>query len=115
MLLFNKQNDGKTFVVADLPTEISDTIKKKRCKLMDSLSNFNDALAETIILTENPYENIPNELIVQTIRQATIEQKIVPVLLGSAYKNTGIQPLMDAIVNYLPSPNERSSIYDCFG
>lgn len=97
--------------------ESSDALRKlqdKRSELIDELSGIDDELAEVVISTES-FDNVSNELIVQALRRATCNQKVVPVLLGSAYKNIGIQCLMDAVNAYLPTAGERNQIYDCFG
>ncbi|XP_023165612.2 ribosome-releasing factor 2, mitochondrial isoform X2 [Drosophila hydei] len=97
--------------------ESSDALRKlqdKRSELIDELSGIDDELAEVVISTES-FDNVSNELIVQALRRATCNQKVVPVLLGSAYKNIGIQCLMDAVNAYLPTPGERNQIYNCFG
>src|SRR5512133_2663031 len=68
------------------------------------LSMFNDELME-LLLEEKPVEQ---EMIRQTIREATINRDIVPLMMGSAFKNKGVQPLLDAVCDYLPSPLDRS-------
>lgn len=106
------QNQGQSYKVEDL----SDfkTAYKKRLEIIDCLSGLDDQLAE-LIITNDSLDNIALDVILNALRRQTISRKIVPILLGSAYKNTGIQPLMDAVINFLPAPNERNKIYDCFG
>ncbi|KAH8381305.1 hypothetical protein KR093_002532 [Drosophila rubida] len=89
-------------------------LQEKRNELIDKLSGLDDELAEIVISTES-FDQVSNELIGKAIRRATCQKKIVPVLLGSAYKNIGIQRLMDAINDYLPNPEECNQIYECFG
>ncbi|KAH8407354.1 hypothetical protein KR215_007669 [Drosophila sulfurigaster] len=89
-------------------------LQEKRNELIDQLSGLDDELADVVISTEG-FDQVSNKLIGQAIRRATNQNKIVPVLLGSAYKNIGIQRLMDAVNDYLPTPEERNQIYDCFG
>lgn len=67
-----------------------------------------------MVISNEGFDKITNDMIYASLRQATCQQKIVPVLLGSAYKNVGIQKLMDAAIDYLPHPMERNQIYDCF-
>lgn len=111
-----QQNDlGRIYNKTKLQT--SDTLHKlqeKRNELIDHLSEVDDEMAEVIISTES-FDNVSNELIDKALRRATCQNKVVPVLLGSAYKNIGIQRLMDAVNTYLPEPEERNQIYDCFG
>ncbi|XP_034112482.1 ribosome-releasing factor 2, mitochondrial [Drosophila albomicans] len=89
-------------------------LQEKRNELIDQLSGLDDELADVVISTEG-FDQVSNKLIGQAIRRATNQNKIVPVLLGSAYKNIGIQRLMDAVNDYLPTPEERNQIYECFG
>lgn len=85
-----------------------------RNQIIDQLSGIDDELAEVIISNES-FDSISNEAIMRALRKATIQRQIVPVVLGSAYKNVGIQPLMTTIADVLPAPLERNKIYNCFG
>ncbi|EDV94723.1 ribosome-releasing factor 2, mitochondrial [Drosophila grimshawi] len=108
-----QQNDlGRNYSKVKL--ESSTELQEKRNELIDQLSGLDDELADVVISTES-FDKVSNELIGQALRRATCQQKVVPVLLGSAYKNIGIQPLMDAVNAYLPMPEERNQMYDCFG
>lgn len=75
-----------------------------RHDMLERLSMVSDEIME-LLLEE---QEVPRELIHKTIREATIAQAICPVLMGSAYKNKGVQPLLDAVANYLPSPLDRA-------
>lgn len=86
----------------------------KRCEIIDVMSGFDDKLADEVIQNES-LEKIDSALLRQTIRKLTLNRNIVPVLLGSAYKNTGVQLLMNGVASFLPAPNERDSVYNCFG
>ncbi|XP_017847964.1 ribosome-releasing factor 2, mitochondrial [Drosophila busckii] len=106
---------GRSYKQSKLETaELSVELQEKRNELIDQLSGHDDELAEVVISTES-FDKVSNELIMQALRRATCQQKVVPVLLGSAYKNIGIQRLMDAVNSYLPAPAERNQIYECFG
>lgn len=94
--------------------DILHELQEKRNELIDQLSEADDELAEVLINTES-FDKVSNGLIEKALRRATCQNKVVPVLLGSAYKNIGIQRLMDAVNLYLPKPEERNQIYDCFG
>ncbi|XP_033162310.1 ribosome-releasing factor 2, mitochondrial isoform X2 [Drosophila mauritiana] len=96
------------------PSDDLRVLQEKRNELIDQLSGLDDELADVVISTES-FDNVDNALIERALRRATSQQKVVPVLLGSAYKNVGIQRLMDAVNAYLPAPEERNQIYDCFG
>ncbi|XP_071453896.1 ribosome-releasing factor 2, mitochondrial isoform X1 [Hetaerina americana] len=91
-----------------------------RCSLVEKLADFDDLLAEKIISDES-LESIPPEALLSTLNSATVSLKGVPVLCGSAYRNIGVQPLMNAVVSFLPSPSQRlttsktSDLWKAFG
>lgn len=89
--------------------------KEKRKELIDRISGLDDELAN-IVIEKNSLDKIPNQNLVESLRRVTVKRKAVPVLLGSSYKNIGVQPLMNAIVLYLPSPdmNPLTKLYNCF-
>src|SRR6267154_1217869 len=91
---------GSTYEVTDLPTEYVDLVEKAYNDLIQQVSNLDDELAEAVI-HEKP---VTPELLKAGIRRQTIANKFVPVIGGSALKNIGIQYLLDAVVDYLPSP-----------
>lgn len=113
-LRFDPAKEGRVYKKLPLGEELRRQAVEKRCEMIDLLSGYDDALADAII-TNDSLENIDSSLVLKAIRNATIHQKIVPVLLGTAYKNAGVQPLMDSVISFLPAPNERNSIYKCFG
>lgn len=113
MIQLNFGNEGRTCTKTQLTGEILEQTRRKRDEIIDILSSFDDALAESII-SSGSMEVLNNATIVQAIRKATLDRHVVPVFLGSAYKNCGVQPLMNAIVDYLPAPWERNQIFDCF-
>ncbi len=91
---------GETFTVEDISQDYVETAEKYREKLLETIAEVDDDIMEAY-LSEVP---ITPERILAAIRRATIDLKLVPVLCGSALKNKGIQPLLDAIVWFLPSP-----------
>jgi len=91
---------GDRFHDEEIPDTLLAGAEKAHHQLIDVLSNYDDELMERYIQEEE----ITPELLVQSIRQATIASAVVPVLCGSAFKNKGVQPLLDAVVDYLPSP-----------
>ncbi|HYA15359.1 MAG TPA: elongation factor G [Syntrophales bacterium] len=93
---------GLTFTLSDVPSEISQQVKAYREKLIESLAEMDDDLAEKYL----EGTEIPNKEIIQAVRKATISLKAVPVMCGTALRNKGIQPVLDAIVHFLPSPEE---------
>ncbi|MBN1125289.1 MAG: elongation factor G [Sedimentisphaerales bacterium] len=96
--------DGEKTVRGPIPAKYADRASKARETMLDVLSMFNDTLLERL-LDEKPVEST---MIRETIREATINRNIVPVMMGTAFKNKGVQPLMDAVCDYLPSPMDRS-------
>ena len=103
--VFFEGDNGETVVVKDIPAAYADEAATARHTMLEALSMFNDEIL-TLMLEEQP---IPREMVIASIRQATIEREIVPVLMGTAYKNKGVQVLMDAVVHYLPSPLDRAN------
>jgi len=97
--------DGEDVVRGPIPAEHAETAEAGRHEMMDALSMFNDEMMEKMLEDEE----VDQEMICHTIREATINRDIVPVMMGSAVKNKAIQPLMNAICDYLPSPVDRVS------
>jgi elongation factor G len=87
---------------AEIPAHLKAEAEKHREELIDAVSMFSDELAERFL----GGENIPEDLLRAAIRRGTLEEKFVPVMVGSAYKNKGIQSLLDGVVYYLPNPTE---------
>jgi len=95
---------GDDIVERDIPAELVDEANEKREIMLDAVSMYSDELMEAMM-----EEKVTEELIHQAVRKATISQDITPVYMGSAYKNKGVQSLMDAIIAYLPNPLEISN------
>ena len=91
---------GATFSEKDIPEELADQALEYRNLMIEKLADFDDAIMEKYL----EGEEISEEEIKRAIRKATIETKLTPVLCGSAFKNKGVQPLLDAVVDFLPSP-----------
>jgi len=91
---------GKDVSVIEIPAEHLDDATAAREHLLDEVSHFDDELVE-LILDE---QEIPEALLAAAIRKATLSSQITPVLCGSSFKNKGVQPLLDAVIAYLPSP-----------
>ena len=92
---------GTTYKYIDIPEDLVETANEYRAKLIESVAELDDTLLERFF--EDP-DSITVDEIKSVIRRATIEQMIVPVLCGSAFKNKGIQRLLDAVAAFLPSP-----------
>jgi elongation factor G len=95
-----KDDLGQEWEVTDIPDELQDAAGAARTELIEAIAEYDDALMEDY-LEEKPIE--PARLI-QDVRKATLDISMTPVLCGSAFKNKGVQPLLDAVIDYLPSP-----------
>jgi elongation factor G len=99
-LIFNDESLGAKYETEEIPAELRADAEHLREKLVESIAETHDELLEKYLAGE------PIELaeLKAAIREATIAQKITPVMCGSAFKNKGVQPLLDSVVDYLPSP-----------
>ena len=97
---------GKDMRVEEIPEDMLELAQEYRTKLVDACADLNDEIME-LALEEKP---VPQDLIRKTIRQATIDNKMVPVTCGTSYKNKVVQKLLDAIVDYMPSPVDIPAI-----
>jgi elongation factor G len=95
-----KDELGKEQDVVDVPAELADEAEHAREHLLEEVSHYDDGLVD-LILEE---AEITPQRLKQAIRKATLEIKMTPVLCGSSFKNKGVQPLLDAVLDYLPSP-----------
>ena len=91
---------GTDFHRADIPPQLEEEAELARAEMIESLADHSDEMMELFL----EGAEVPEELIRSTLRKATISLDIVPVMCGSAFKNKGVQPLLDAVVAYLPSP-----------
>ena len=105
---FKADDKGMTYPepMDEIPAEFADIAAAKREELLDEAANFDDELMELIL----EGEEVPVEKLKAAIRKGTIDCKLHPVLVGSAYKNKGVQELLDAMVDYLPSPLDIPAI-----
>ena len=97
---------GKDMRVEEIPEDMMELAQEYHTKLIDACADLNDEIME-LALEEKP---VPQDLIRKTIRQATIDNLMVPVVCGTSYKNKGVQKLLDAIVDYMPSPVDIPAI-----
>ncbi|CAA3029635.1 elongation factor G-2, mitochondrial [Olea europaea subsp. europaea] len=98
-------SSGEKIVIEDIPADIETLALEKRRELIEAVSEVDDKLAEAF-LSDEPIPPIELE---GAIRRATIARKFVPVFMGSAFKNKGVQPLLDGVLSYLPCPTEVSN------
>ena len=100
------KDKGETFEVIDIPDEFKDQADEYREKLIESISDIDDAIMEKFL----GGEEISVEDIHSALRVGTLESSFTPVLCGAAFKNKGVQQLLDSVVAYLPSPQELKTI-----
>ncbi len=99
--LYFEGDSGTEIRVAEIPAHLVDEANKYREELLDAASMFSDELMEAML-----EESVTEDMIRTAVRKGTLAEQFVPVFCGSAYKNKGIQPLLDGVVSYLPDPSE---------
>lgn len=99
-------DNGETITETDIPADLAELAKEKRQELIGAVADLDDAIGEKFLMEEEPsYDEL-----VQAIRKNTIALKLVPVFMGSAFKNKAVQLLLDAVNTYLPNPKEVENI-----
>ncbi|MFP4072355.1 MAG: elongation factor G [Desulfovibrionales bacterium] len=101
-LYFDDQSMGKTYTFEEIPEDMRELYEEWRMRMVEAIAEEDEELLEKYL----GGEELSFEELVQGVRKAVLSLKICPVLCGSAFKNKGVQPLLDAIVDYLPSPVE---------
>ncbi len=96
-----KDDLGQEFETTEIPAELAEQAHEYHHQLIDAISAFDDEVLEAYIEDES---SVTPDMIRRAVRAGTLADEITPVLLGSAFKNKGVQPLLDAVVDYLPSP-----------
>jgi elongation factor G len=104
--MFHEETFGATFDDIKIPDDLMEIAKKYRTEMLEAVSEVDDTLLEKYL----EGKEITEDEVKTVLRQATIELKIVPVLCGSAFKNKGIQRLLDSVVDFLPSPVDFKEI-----
>src|SRR5687768_9686566 len=105
-LLWDDSDKGETFDTVDIPASHAEAAREWRERLVETAAENDDALMELYLDGTAPTE----EQLIAGIRRATIASKVTPVVTGSAFKNKGVQPMLDAITRYLPSPLDVGAI-----
>lgn len=95
-------DNGNTIREADIPDDLKDQAAEYREKLLDTVSQFDDSIMEALL----EGNEVPEDKIIETIRKATISLALTPVFMGSAYKNVGVQKMLDGVRDFLPNPTE---------
>jgi elongation factor G len=101
-----KDELGTEFETEEIPADLADKAEEYRATLIEAVADFDEAIMEAFL----GEEDIPEDKLIEAIHQATLATKITPVLAGSSFKNKGVQPLLDAVVELLPSPLEVPAV-----
>ncbi|MFQ5508716.1 MAG: elongation factor G [Leptospirillia bacterium] len=107
-ILFKDETMGAEYSIEDIPADMVDQANEYREKLIEAAADFDDAIMEKFL--EGDVDGISAAAIRAAIRKGCLSLEIVPCLLGSAFKNKGVQPLLDAVVDYLPSPEDIGEV-----
>ena len=98
---------GMTFEEVEIPADLQDQVSEYRAKLIESVAEYDEALLEKFFEDEN---SITEDEVIEALRKATIDMSIIPMMCGSAFKNKGVQAMLDAVVRFLPSPLDVEAI-----
>ncbi|MGV3559233.1 elongation factor G [Larkinella arboricola] len=104
---WNEQDKGMTFTEVPIPEDMIEEAREWRGKLLEAVAEYDESLMEKYFEDEN---SITEDEILNALRQATIEMKIVPMLCGSSFKNKGVQTMLDYVMALLPSPLDKPEI-----
>jgi elongation factor G len=99
---------GTNFEVGEVPAELLEQAQEYHHQLIDSVADHDDELMETYLEDEGA---VMPEMLKRALRAATLDTSVTPVLLGSAFKNKGVQPLLDAVIDFLPSPLDVPAVH----
>ena len=105
-ILWHDETMGAEYSIEEIPADLLDEAKEWRDKMIENAANFDDALMEKYLEGVEPTE----EELMAAIRKATISMDLTPMVLGSSYKNKGVQPLLDYVCAFLPSPLDTVAI-----
>ena len=106
-IVWNEDDQGMTFKEVDIPSEILEEAREYRSKLLEAVAEFDDNLLEKYFEDEN---SLTEREILDALREATISGKVVPMMCGSAFKNKGVQTMLDMVMEILPSPLDVEAI-----
>ena len=105
-IVWKDESLGAEFVVGEIPEDLKEQAAEYRAKLVEAAVEMDDAALEAYLGGEEPSE----EVLKACIRKGTVESKFYPVVCGSSFKNKGVQPLLDAVIDYLPSPKDVAAV-----
>jgi elongation factor G len=106
-IIWNEEDMGMTYDEIPIPEDLQADVDKYREAMLEQVAEFDDSLLEKFF--EDP-DSISEEEIIAAVRQAVISMKVVPMFCGSAFKNKGVQAVLDAVCSFLPSPEDKESI-----
>ena len=106
-IVWHEENKGSTFDVVDIPEDMKDEVEKYRANLIEAVAEYDDNLLEKFF--DDP-ESISENEIHEALRKAAQDMSIIPMVCGSAFKNKGVQFLLDCVCRYLPSPIDKEAI-----
>ncbi|TQI69814.1 elongation factor G [Gramella sp. Hel_I_59] len=106
-IIWNDEDHGMTYDTIDIPEELLDDVNKYRTELVEAVAEYDEALMEKFFEDES---SITEDEIIAALRAATIDMSIIPMMCGSAFKNKGVQAMLDAVMRYLPSPVDVEAI-----
>jgi elongation factor G len=104
--IWKEETLGAKFEITEIPADMLEDAKKYREKMLESVAEFDDQLLENFL----DGKEVSPEAIKKAIRQGTLGFKVVPVVCGTAFKNKGVQPILDAVVDFLPAPTDVPAI-----
>ena len=105
---FDQKDKGVTMNITDIPAEYKAQADEYHVKVLEAAADFDEDIFEKLIMED--YDSITLDQVKKAIRKGTIEMRLNPVLCGSSYKNTGVQLMLDAVVDFLPAPTDVASI-----
>ena len=105
-IIYDEATEGKTFTVGEIPVELKDDAELARAELVEKVADVDEGVMESFL--ENG--DLTKEELIPAIRRATVAGAFVPVLCGTSLRDKGVQPLLDAVCRYLPSPNDRPPV-----
>ncbi|APS37686.1 translation elongation factor 2 (EF-2/EF-G) [Salegentibacter agarivorans] len=106
-IIWNDEDHGMTYETIDIPEELMDDVNKYRTELVEAVAEYDEALMEKFFEDE---DSITEDEIIAALRAATIDMSIIPMMCGSAFKNKGVQAMLDAVMRYMPSPVDVEAI-----
>src|SRR6056300_397528 len=106
-IVWNEDDMGMTYEEIEIPADLIDVVDEKRAELIEAVAEYDENLMEKFFKDEN---SITDDEIIAALRAATIDMSIIPMMCGSAFKNKGVQAMLDAVMRYMPSPLDVEAI-----